>query len=394
MKILNTNSKITAAFLISSGLCFGLTGCNINLNVDGETVASINTTKTGVLNLSDENDVSVNGTTYDTQNATVIIDGIETDVSDLKSGMVVSVHGSESSDGTANAVTITYEDDVEGMVSSNSLNLSSSGSDNGVLTVLGQTVNVNSDTVFESDEVNDLSIGDIDIGNIVEVSGYSSGDGEILATRIEVKDIEYNIGDKVELKGDVSNLSDTTFNIGDLSINIENASLDNDFMGTLKNGQYVEVSSYEGFDDSGNLIANEIELKNDDGKEISHSNDDEYVEIKGAITMDFDNTAQTNMTLEVNGSIVLLSSNLSISENTRSNLIVGTIVEVEGYMDAEGNFLATELEIENDSDSDSDSSSDSSSDSDLESNDDDDDDDDDDDESKGDENEASEKDDD
>ena len=37
---------------------------------------------------------------------------------------------------------------------------------------------------------------DIDEGNVVEVSGYSSGTGVILATRIEVKNTQYNPGEK------------------------------------------------------------------------------------------------------------------------------------------------------------------------------------------------------
>jgi hypothetical protein len=351
MKTINTTSKLTAAIF----LALGLSACNIELNVDGKKVAEVNATKvnatkTGVITTIDGK-VVVNGTSYDTQNATVVVDGVQTDASDLKNGMVVSVSGTESSDGTGTAKQIIFEDEVEGIVKTNSATAASNGSIN----VLGQTVHVDANTVFESYDVSDLSVGDIDEGNIVEVSGYSSGKGEIWATRIEVKNIQYNPGEVVELKGIVSNLGSTTFNIGNLTINIENAALDSDFMGTLQNGQYVKVSSIEGVDANGNLIASEIELKSESSKEVNHDDNDEQVEIKGAITKDLTTNDLNNKQLEINGSTVLLDSNLSIS----NNLTKGVIVEAEGYVNAEGVFVAIKLKLENDSDSGSDSESDS-----------------------------------
>ena len=342
-----TNSKLTSAILLALGLTLSLSACNVQLNVDGETVADFDVTKTGIISNLD-NDMTVNGTSYDTNNATVIVDGVETDVSSLKEGMLVTVTGTESADGTANARTISFTDDVEGMVLSSSVDASGTR----VLNVLGQTVLIDANTIFESNDINDISTDDIDIGNIVEVSGYSNGNGEIQATRVEVKSAQYDAGEKMELKGNISNLTNTTFNIGQLTINVENAVLDNDFMGTLQNGQYVEVSSYENLDANGYFVANEIELKNNGTKEVRHDNNDEKVEIKGAITAEL-----VNGQLEINGSKVILDNNTVFDEVFNNQLTQGTIIEAEGYINVDGVFVATELELENDSDSDTDSKS-------------------------------------
>ena len=185
MKTINTkttNRKLTSAILLALGLTLSLSACNVELNVDGETVADFNVTKTGIISNLD-NDMTVNGTSYNTNNATVIVDGVETDVSSLKEGMLVTVTGTESADGTANARTISFTDDVEGMV----LNSSVDASGTRVLNVLGQTVLVDANTVFESNDTNDVSTDDIDFGNIVEVCVYSNGNGDIQATRVDVK---------------------------------------------------------------------------------------------------------------------------------------------------------------------------------------------------------------
>jgi len=255
------------AILVTSGLAISLSACDVSLSVDEKTLASLGDIKTGVISLVGDS-VAVDGAVYDTTNATVVADGVETDASALKEGMVVSVQGTMSSDGAGVANRIIYNDELEGMVTSVTvLTDADTNAVSGVITVLGQTVKVDGDTVFESDDANDLSIADIDEGNVVEVSGYATVDGDILATRIEVKAWEYIPGEKIELKGNVANLNDATFDIGGLTIDIGNARFDDGFSGALQNGQRVEVSSYEGYDGNGNLIANEIELKNKSDQE-------------------------------------------------------------------------------------------------------------------------------
>lgn len=108
--------------------------------------------------------LQINDVSIDTKNAKVALDGTEVDPSLLAVGMVVSASGLANPDGSLKADT----NEVEGIVLTNQ---------NTQLDIMGQTVYVNDKTVFESYDSADSSIADIDVGNIVEVSGHSAGEG-------------------------------------------------------------------------------------------------------------------------------------------------------------------------------------------------------------------------
>ncbi|HFD33363.1 MAG TPA: hypothetical protein ENJ28_11735 [Gammaproteobacteria bacterium] len=345
---MKTHTPIKAKIAIALLMAMSLNAC-INLtDEEKQQIKEYINSKTGVITTKGDT-ITVNDTNYDTNGAVVVADGVQTDASALKEGMVVTVSGTEYSDGRGVATQISFDDEVEGIVSTNAV---TPGSASGTLTVMGQTVHVDASTIFASYDVSDLSVADIDPGNIVEVSGYSSGKGEIWATRIEVKNMQYNPGEEIELKGYVSNATSNSFQIGNLTVDMSNAALDSDFMGTVSNGQYIKVSSTQGFDNNGNLIATELDLKSTDSKEIKHRENDENVEVKGAIT-----GSLSGNQIEINGSLVLLDNNLSISDAVRNSLTKGNIVEAEGYVDANGQFVVTKLELENENEFDDDAKS-------------------------------------
>ena len=427
-----------------------LSACNIELTSDGANVRSVNKTSTGVIEALGQ--LNVNGVTYDTSNASIITDGNEATENDLKLGMVVSVTGTQNDDGTGQAVVVEFEDATEGVV------LENNSMDNNTLNVMGQIVHVDDNTVFESNENAIEDLQEIESGNIVEVSGYASGEGEIWATRVEIKKAELEYGDEMEVKGLVSNLTDSTFEIGDLTIEYENSMLhdssdemsensasdgsvngmsddsitemsedlasddsvntlsddssddmsedsasddsvntlsddsndSNDEMsddlasndsvnelsddstsdssfkelsdisaiGKLENGLYVEVSSRQSVNDSDRFVAERIEIKGDGNIEIKHANNDEEVEIKGRVT-----EVLSDNSIMLNGTLITLNNNAYFENGIRNNLTNGAMIEVEGYVDALGNFQAVKIEFENESDSNSDSDSDSDSDS-------------------------------
>lgn len=347
-RTMKTHTPIKAKIAIALLMAMSLNAC-INLtDEEKQQIKEYINSKTGVITTKGDT-ITVNDTNYDTNGAVVVADGVQTDASALKEGMVVTVSGTEYSDGRGVATQISFDDEVEGIVSTNAV---TPGSASGTLTVMGQTVHVDASTIFASYDVSDLSVADIDPGNIVEVSGYSSGKGEIWATRIEVKNMQYNPGEEIELKGYVSNATSNSFQIGNLTVDMSNAALDSDFMGTVSNGQYIKVSSTQGFDNNGNLIATELDLKSTDSKEIKHRENDENVEVKGAIT-----GSLSGNQIEINGSLVLLDNNLSISDAVRNSLTKGNIVEAEGYVDANGQFVVTKLELENENEFDDDAKS-------------------------------------
>jgi hypothetical protein len=100
--------------------------------------------------------------------------------SDLRVGMVVTV--TEGTNGDASCVN--FDDELEGIVVSNSIVAPAT---TGSMNVMGQVVNIDENTIFESYVANITTYSDITAGNIVEVSGYSAGMGEVSATRVEVK---------------------------------------------------------------------------------------------------------------------------------------------------------------------------------------------------------------
>ncbi len=127
--------------------------------------------------------VFVSGYEYDTGLTSMTVDGKPGSQSDLKKGMVVLVNAtlthnygtSEPPQRTAN--TLVYEDTVEGIVQS-------VAPDGSSLVVLGQTVVITTTTII------DLSVptlGNLNRNDLVEVSGFVSGPGTVVATLIDRK---------------------------------------------------------------------------------------------------------------------------------------------------------------------------------------------------------------
>ncbi len=274
--------------------------------------------------------VFVNGVEFETNGAQIVVDGVPLDESHLKVGMVVTLEGSVNADGsTGQALAIRFADEVEGIVQQNDVAASNT------LTIMGQTVHVDVDTVFESFDQTQLGPADIQPGNIVEVSGFADGQGNIYATRIEVKKAQKDPDDEIELKGLVKNLdtSATTFQIGNQTIDYSAANLDF----TLKDGQVVEVKSRDGFDGNGTLLASEIELEDEDGKRLEAEAGAE-LEIEGVITALVD---PQNGRIEVNGQPVQLA--LDDTGLDLTNLQAGMRIKVEGRVDENGVLVVEEL---------------------------------------------------
>jgi len=350
MKNLKQNSILSLAVLSA----LSLSACNIEIGLDQASADLVNKTSTGVI--TSLQDLQVNGVTYDTNNAQILSDGQQADTSDLKKGMVVSITGTESQDGTGKATIIEYEDVTEGEVLSNTASIDNT------LDVMGQTVHVDNSTVFESNDDSVNTMDDINPGSIIEVSGHSSGNGEIWATRVEMKKAEMELGDVVEVKGNIQNLTETAFDIGNLTVNYENARLDADFNGQLNENMYVEATSLQSLNDVNYMLADFVELKSHGEIEVKHSNNDQEVEVKGLITDVLSNTE-----IKINGASVILNSQTRLENGIAAQLIAGSMVEAEGYIDSNGDFQATKIEFENDSNS----SNDDDRDSDNSSNDDD-----------------------
>ena len=281
--------------------------------------------------------IYVNGQEIETNSADIYIEDEAADESDLRVGMMVHVEH----DGNGNAYRIHHDDDLEGIVMANNI---AAGQTTGAMDIMGQTITVNEDTIFESYVAGITDAGLVVAGNIVEVSGHSTGTGMITATRMEVKAANLNDylsshPEGIELEGVVANHSaaDSTFDIGNMPINYAGATLD-DLPNGVDNGMYVEVKSRVELN-AGVLMAYRVEREHDDYAEYHGDEDDEH-EIHGMV---MEVTADT---ITVDSQLVIINDQTEFEDGVRADIVVGAMVEVEGYFNADGDLVADEIEIE------------------------------------------------
>lgn len=321
--------KTALALAVASVL--GLSACNSDKQTT-TSMAPVAKSTSGVI--TGFGSVFINGVEYETDDAVFVADGVEGGEELLKLGMVVSLDGTANADGTGNALSIEFDDDVEGVVISN--NIAADGT--GTLNIMGVTVNVDEDTVFESKDTAIATLSDVVAGNIIEVSGHSSGDGNVWATRIEVKSAAKEEGKEMEVKGTISLLNENaqTFVLGAITVDYNGSILEDDF--TLADDLFVEVKSEDGLDANGVLIASKIELKDGGKKSLDHDDNADEVELEGVITNLISDTE-----IEVNGHAVSLSTTTKYVHGSSTIAAVGMKIKVKGGVDSEGKLVAEKV---------------------------------------------------
>lgn len=276
-------------------------GCGGNGTAGVGGVGSASSSSTGVI--TGFGSVYVNGVEFNTAGTSVSIDGASGTEAQLKVGMVVKVDGTINGDGiTGNAASIKFSSDVEGPISAKNTGANT-------LTVLGQTVIVDSATIFEG--ATGLSDPTLVVGNNIEVSGFRNTSG-IVASRIEKK-----TAGKIQVKGTISNL-DTgahTFTLGALTVDYGSLNP----LPTLSNGVLVEVKASTA---AVPLIATRIEVE-DTAEAEGHK-----VEVEGYIS-GFTNAAND---FKVANQGVRVSANTIYETGAASDLNNGAKIEVEGVL--------------------------------------------------------------
>ncbi len=262
--------------------------------------------------------VIVDGVHYQSTRTQFEIDDTAGVESQLRVGQVVTVVGSD--DGVEGVATrIIYDADIKGQVTA-------VNSDTGVLEVLGQVVITNEMTVFS-----DLDLTTIQVGQMVELSGYRDGSGQLIATFIEAE-----TETESEIKGSISNLdtANKTFTIEGLSIDYSStASLELD-EAELRNDMLVEV---EGDVQSGVLHA--IKIEQEDIRQESEAGVE--VDISGYISaLDLESN-----TMVVANTTVVFNSNTEIEDADISQLDMNVFVSVEGEFNTQGQLVAEEIEF-------------------------------------------------
>jgi len=282
--------------------------------------------------VSEFGSIFVNGTEFDTSNATIIVEGEEVGIGDgvvlnnLDVGMVVTVYGTRSEDGKrAVAARVTYNDNVEGPVGS--IDPIPPAPNTKKIVVLGQTVFVNALTQFKGPF--GFTFDTIAVDDVVEVSGFVDDAGAIWATFLEKTD-----GVVFEVTGFVENLDTVqeTFEINDLTVDYSSADTSGLPGGEPAEGLFVEV---EGDLVGGEMDATEIEL----GDELDVEDADE-IEVTGFVTIA--TLAPGEFTL---GNQVVRTDALTVFvDGTAGDVAAGKKLEAEGVLE-NGVLFAWEIEF-------------------------------------------------
>lgn len=265
----------------------------------------------------------VNGVSFDTSSATITADGLTVTESDLAIGQLVEVAGNFS---TGVAASVTYRSEIKGPVTSVTATDPVLGT--GTFVVLGQTVHVNSQTVYDGTTLELIAVNDL-----LEVSGPRNADGSVVASYIEAKLglAEYKV------VGLAENATATTFTIGGLSVDYGSADTSDLAGGVVNNGDRVEAETApSGFTAPSSFIADEVESA--DGTGIGAG---ERIELEGFIT-DFASPASFRVL-----NIPVTTTAGTVFENgSAASLANGVKVEVEGTVNSGGVLVAESCEIE------------------------------------------------
>jgi hypothetical protein len=333
MKTLLKRSSLSAAIALTLVACGGGGGGLAGIGGSGF-ISSGSITGFG--------SVIVNGVKFETNDATFDVDGMSGTQDDLAIGMIVNVNGSINADGiSGTATSISFDDELQGPVSVLSapdldgITRTFTVLDVKVIIDSGSTTfdisgenNVPPSTIFNFDTIAD--------NNNVEISGFFNSAGDLLATRVELKDINFDVNSIVEVKGKISALDQTktSFNLGSLKVETSQTTIIDDSLNGLADGKLVEVKGT--FDIATNTIsATKIEAEDD-----SVDDADEF-ELEGLIT---DYVDDSNFMV---GGIPVDASNVTLEnrEPTTLTLKNDLRVEVEGAI-VNGTLIATEIKLE------------------------------------------------
>lgn len=271
-------------------------------------------TGTGLTNGSGGNDVSVgtitafgsvwvNGVEFETTSSVVKLEGANSLTNALKLGMVVTVKGKINVDGVSGiADQILVEEVIKGQVTAKGTSS---------FTVLGQEVFVNETTLFEDG----LTLGSLDVGNYVEVSGIVKSAGAITATRVERK----TSLSAYKLKGVASSTDPIakTFTIGTLTVDYSN--ITGLPAGVPADDLLVEV---KGLLSDNILVATSLEAETLDVEDADQFEIEGYV---GTVSNGGASFTVNNVTIQTSG-VTEYSAGLI------ADLVPGVFVEVEGVL--------------------------------------------------------------
>lgn len=319
---MNYKRIITAAILAMSALSFagcgggGSTGSGAapaKLTSGVITDISSSTQATGIIAKAPVGTLAINGVQFDVAGASIVLDNGDDPADDqLQVGMVVEIRGDH--DGKkGDAREIHHENLLKGPVAA----VDAAG---GKLTILGQTVLVDSSTRFSG--ISGLAA--LAAGDMVKIDGLPGEGGIIQATRIHKRSAPFVANSTpVKIRGTVTSVVDQSFTIGPLQV-----TSDKKLPSQLSVGAFVKVEgTLSGL--TGTLAASEIEVK----KAEIEPEEGQSVRLEGMVT-----SFASQSSFMVNG-ITVDASALNLT-----GLANNVKVQVEGFI-TNGAIVATKVTI-------------------------------------------------
>lgn len=325
----NMTSKAAAATLTAATLsAVLLAGCDSTERVagvdrGGNPVAVV--TKGQITGFGS---VIVNGVRYETGGAEIVIDGEPGTEAGLSVGAVVTLRGERVPGAdTGNASRIEFDDSVEGPVDAVDAGA-------GTAVVLGRTVHVSIDTLFEGNGT-DAGLDALTAGDAVEVSGFDRADGSVEATLVRLKASP----DRLELTGVAAQVDTAAqrLRIGGALVDYASAMLDGFPDGAPANGDRVEARGNARAAD-GTLIAETLSFRD---KGVDAAAEGEEAKVEGLVTR-FASAAD----FDVDGQPVITDDDTVFAGGNASMLGPDVHVEVEGTVTESGAIRAERVELE------------------------------------------------
>ncbi len=272
--------------------------------------------------------VVVNGVHYDIGTANIMVNGESATQSQLSVGQIARVHGSASAgSNTGQADRVEVDEVVIGPAAH--VNATA-----GTLTVLGQSVMVDSNTSYGQSFMTG-SLADAKDGDLLGVSGLVAADGHINATRIERE----AAGHPLQIVGTVSGLDTNNhkFMINALNVNYSAATLSGFGAGAPANGDLVLVRGTTFDLTSSTLTAKQVAPGSDESNTAAAG---DRVEREGLIT-----AFRTVNDFDVAQKPVATTSSTTFVGGTVADLGLNVRVEVEGKLDSMGVLQADRVVI-------------------------------------------------
>ena len=219
------------------------------------------------------------------------------------------------------------------------------------ITVGGRSFALTSGTTWRIEDNRSASPSSFTVGMFVEVEGIPDGSGGWIATKVKTEDDfgnDDNDSLEREVRGFIEAISAESITVGGVTFTLTEGTMwriDENLNASPSSftvGMFVEVEGIS--DGQGGFVATKVKTEDDFGDGDDDGLEREVTGSIEAISAESITVAGVTFTL-TEGTMWRIEENLNASP---SEFTVGMFVEVEGFSDGQGGFIATKVKTEDD----------------------------------------------